>query len=536
MKLKINLISLLFLLLAIQLSAQENLKWDDTISKDWPAECKKVSIPSTVDGKIQPAIFFQSTGQTVRPLIVSLHTWSGGYEQKDSLSWQCINQNYNYIHPHFRGPNKTYEACGSPLVISDIDDAIDFAIKNANVDTSAIHVVGVSGGGYATLLTYMKSKHNIRTFSAWAPISDIKKWFYESEGRRNKYSKDIAQATTGKTFSGKNYHLDISEAEKRSPYYMVTPVQKRANSKLYIYEGINDGYTGSVPITQSLEIYNKIVHDFNPTENEASVPASDMIEMLASRNFITKQKDTIGTRIIHYRKAFQDKVQITIFEGGHEMLTNVALNHIKTGKKILAIGDSNGAFDFGWVNQLAYLRFNDQVYNTAISGNTIGFDNLNNKRLNTLRNVNNYIDSAVSHLNGLDAIVVMLGTNDCKAVFKDSLQKVPENMKTLITEIKSHPDYQKFLPDIFIVSPPPFGPEEMLTEKYREGEKRIESLVLEFRNIAKKEGCIFIENYEEIKGVFKYLTTDGIHLKPEGQKLIATIIDKKIEATMKPEK
>ena len=527
-----NIILILFCFTAIQLSAQENLKWDDTQSKDWPAECKKVSIPSSADGNLQPAIVYRSSGESLRPLIVSLHTWSGGYEQKDSLSWQCVENNYNYIHPNFRGPNNTYEACGSPLVISDIDDAIDFAIKNAKVDTNAIHVIGVSGGGYATLLTYMKSRHNISTFSAWASISNIKKWFYESEGRNNKYAKDIAQATTGKTFSGNNYYIDGKEAEKRSPMFMSTPVKKRVNSKLYIYEGIHDGYTGSVPITHSLHIYNKIVSDFNSTENEAIVPSEDIMEMLASRNFSAPKKTTIDNRIIHYQKTYKDKIKLTIFEGGHEMLTNVALNHIKTGKKVLAIGDSNGAFDFGWVNQLANLRFNDQVYNTAISGNTIGFDNLGRTKLNTLRNVDNYVNKAVSQMHGLDGIVIMLGTNDCKAVFADSLKIVTENMKTLLSKIKTHSAYQRFKPAIFVVSPPPFGPEEMLIAKYRNGGQRLETLIPRFKKIADKEGCIFIDNYNQIKGIFKYVTSDGIHLKPEGQKLVATIIDKKIQETL----
>jgi lysophospholipase L1-like esterase/esterase/lipase len=528
-----NIILILLCFLTIHISAQENLKWDDTKSKDWPAECKKVAITPTVDGKVQPSIFYQSTGEKSRPLIVSLHTWSGGYDQKDTLAWQCVKNNYNYIHPNFRGPNNTYEACGSPLVISDIDDAIDFAIQHANVDTNAIHVIGVSGGGYATLLTYMKSRHNISTFSAWASISNIEKWFYESEGRNNKYAKDIAQATTGKTFSGKNYYMDAKEAEKRSPMFMPTPVKKRTNSKLYIYEGIHDGYTGSVPITHSLNIYNKIVTDFNSTDKKALVPMEDIMEMLASQNFVAPQKGTIRNRIIHYKKTFEDKVKLTIFEGGHEMLTDMVLDHVKKGKKILAIGDSNGAFDFGWVNQLANLRFDDQVYNTAVSGNTIGFDNLNNKKLNTLRNVNSYLDEAVSQIHGLDAIVIMLGTNDCKAVFTDSLKKVPENMQTLISKIKAHPAYRKFKPAIFIVSPPPFGPEEMLLEKDHNGEQRIEKLVPEFKEIAKKEDCTFIDNYNQIKGIFKYVTIDGIHLKPEGQKLVATIIDKKIQEILK---
>jgi hypothetical protein len=54
----------------------------------WPELCKVVEIPSSVDGKIQPAYFYQSKGNTPRPLIVSLHAWSSGYDEKDPLSWQ----------------------------------------------------------------------------------------------------------------------------------------------------------------------------------------------------------------------------------------------------------------------------------------------------------------------------------------------------------------------------------------------------------------------------------------------------------------
>ncbi len=103
--------------------------------------------------------------------------------------------------------------------------------------------------------------------------------------------------------------MDAKEAEKRSPMYMETPVKKRASSKLYIYEGIHDGYTGSVPITQSINIYNKIVSDLIPVEKEAIVPENDIMEMLASQNFVASQNGTIGNRIIHYRKTFEDKVR-----------------------------------------------------------------------------------------------------------------------------------------------------------------------------------------------------------------------------------
>jgi len=462
---------------------------------------------------------------------VSLHTWSGDFTQNDPLARQCIADDYNYIHPDFRGSNRTPEACGSDLVISDIDDAIDYAINNAAVDTNSIHVIGVSGGGYATLLTYMKSKHNIRTFSAWASISDLEQWYYESEGRKSRYSRDIALATTSKKFADDDYFMNPETARQRSPIFMQTPAKKRADSKLYIYAGIHDGYTGSVPITHSLQFYNKVVHDFDASQKDAMIPNEDIMEMVISRNFQAPRKNTIGNRVVHYLKRFEDKVQLTIFEGSHEMLTDVALDHIRNSKKILAVGDSNGAFSYGWVNQLARLRFDDRIYNTAISGNTIGFDNNDNKKLNTLRNVDSYMTEASVQLSGLDAVIIMLGSNDCKAVFANRLKRVPENLHTLVEKIKSHAIYERYQPAIFVVSPPPYGPDEMLIAKYHNGGERIATLVPQFKTIAQREQCIYVDNHERLKGVFEYFTTDGIHLKPEGQELMAIIINKVINET-----
>ena len=67
------------------------------------------------------------------------------------------------------------------MVISDIDAAIDFALENANVDTSRIYVIGMSGGGYATLAIFMKSKHRIKKFSSWVPLVDLIQWYDETK-------------------------------------------------------------------------------------------------------------------------------------------------------------------------------------------------------------------------------------------------------------------------------------------------------------------------------------------------------------------
>ena len=521
---------LLIVLLMVQstfLMAQKEIAWDDTKAKDWPQQCQKVEIISSLDKAIQPAWFYACKSQVPRPLVVSLHSWSGGFDQKDSLSWQCIDKDYNYIHPDFRGRNNNPKACGSKYAIQDIDDAIAFAIENSNVDTNEIHVMGASGGGYATLLAYMKTKHNVKTFSAWVPISNLVDWYYESVGRKTKYARDIARVTNDVNFGKDHYSINLEEARARSPYFMATPVKQRSDSKLYIYAGIHDGYKGSVPITQSLKIYNKLVSDFDSTDTGSLISAEEMLLLVERRNSNIMHPSLVAKGDFHFQRKYNDKIQVTIFEGGHERLSHLALALLNSSK-ILTIGDSNGANKDGWVNQLKKQRFGDFIYNTSSGGNTIGFDNNGNKGKNTLRNIDEYMESAASNLKGLDKIVVMLGTNDCKAIFNDSLHVVSENMKKLILKIKAHEVYKMHHPSIYIVSPPPCVSDDKMKEKYHGSAKDIEWLFPRFKEIAENEECVFINTYSVLLPQWDQFSIDGIHLTEQGQQLIAKTIDEKL--------
>jgi len=477
-----------------------------------------VEIPSSADGKTQKAFFYPSQSEAPQPLVVSLHTWSGDYTQKDPLVEQILANDWNYIHPDFRGTNYTPEACGSPLVISDIDDAISFALENGNVDAKNIHVLGASGGGYATLLAYMESKHNIRTFSAWAAISDIHQWYYETKARGLKYAKHIALATTGDSL-----HVDVEEAKSRSPRFMQTPIEQRRNSKLFIYTGVHDGYTGSVPITHSLDIYNKVVQDFAPFEAPALVPQEITKRLITTRDLPHSHFGRIGGRKIHYKQQFEDKVAVTIFEGGHEMLVDQALKHVP-GRTIFAIGDSNGAIDGGWVDQLKTVRWQDHIINTAISGNTVGFVNNGNPQLNTVMQIERYLSENDPDRNQVDAIAILLGTNDCKAIFEDRLDEVQDNYQKLLDKIGVYYKGRE-TPDIFIISPPPYGADQQLAEKYKGAGERVKKLKKQFAEIAQRNNCNFVDIHTPLEAVFPYLTSDGVHLKPEGQKIIANMID-----------
>jgi lysophospholipase L1-like esterase len=176
--------------------------------------------------------------------------------------------------------------------------------------------------------------------------------------------------------------------------------------------------------------------------------------------------------------------------------------------KILVLGDSNGALRDGWVNQLKKIRSNDTIFSISISGN---------------------MENAYASLGNIDKIIIMLGTNDCKAVFKDSLSVVPENMRKVIAGIRYNAKLHKDRPTIFIVSPPPFGPDEKLEEKYKGGTERITWLNEQLIKIAQEENVEFINSFQILLPVFKYLSVDGVHLTAEGQMMIALIIKENIK-------
>ncbi len=294
------------------------IRWDNVEAYSWPDAMKVINIPSTLDSAIQEAYFYTSSSDEAKPLIVSLHTWSGDYTQRDPLVEQILEKDWNYIHPDFRGANNTPKAMGSAFAINDIDQAIKYALEKAKVTPSSIHVIGASGGGYATLYTFMKSKYDIDSFSAWVPISDIEAWYYQSLGRNNRYAGHILSAT-----KSQDSILNVDEARSRSPLFMDTPVKQRSDSYLTIYAGIHDGYEGSVPISQSINFYNKIISDFGAPKDQL-ISKDEILNLVTMRTFPVESGDMIGERKIIFERKYRNTA-LVLFEGNHEMLPDVAL-------------------------------------------------------------------------------------------------------------------------------------------------------------------------------------------------------------------
>lgn len=504
------------------ISAQsKDATWDNTLSKNWPVGFVPVKINSSADGKLQKAVLYKSIQTKPQPLIISLHSWSGDYLQEDPLAGEVALRGWNYIHPDFRGPNNNPEACGSNLVIADIEDAIRFAIENGNVDITQVHIIGASGGGYATLLAFMKINYPVKSFSAWVGISNLEEWYFESLGRGQRYAKDLEGVTTG------GAGFNAAEARKRSPIFMDFNPELRKNAILRIYTGIHDGYTGSVPITQSINLFNKLLMEMYPGKKGEAVSDSLKLILLEKRMNPPGTHENLGNRKIHLQR-WMPNLSLTVFEGGHEMLVPQALALLQVGEKnhlqplnILTIGDSNGAAENGWPAQLRKLFPFSTIINKSVSGNTIGFDNLDQEKLNTLKNLDSYLEEAYNELGqelDFDFILINLGTNDTKKVFENRQKEVSENMSILVQKIKYLVrKNQSKIPEIVIISPSPMDEQKVNQEKYGGGDLRIQKNNMLLKKVASKNQIDFLDTYTSLKKEISEKTTDGVHLNEKAQ-------------------
>jgi predicted peptidase len=294
-----------------------------TESPIWRDEFKIVDVKSPIDETLQQAYFYKTKSVDPQPLIVSLHTWSTDYTQYDSINEFSFRKDYNYIHPNFRGMNNTKDACCSELVISDIDASIDFALENANVDTTKIYVMGMSGGGYATLAMFMKSKHRIKKFSSWVPLVDLVQWYDETKILKLKYAAEILACT-----QSKDGILNEKIARQKSPIYWETPIDKLNYSTLEISTGIYDGMRGNgvIPITHSINFYNKLLSDLDISDSSKYVSAAEKLALLEFRKPLGNFGQISGREVALVKET--NNIKLTIFEGGHEILHKYAFEEL----------------------------------------------------------------------------------------------------------------------------------------------------------------------------------------------------------------
>ena len=305
------------------------------VKKSAPAPAKKskkviqpagtvVDYISSYDKKPQKAMIHVVPGKEVRPLIVALHTWSVNFLTANGYVALAKKYNVHMIAPDFRGPNSAGNplSMGSDAAVADIVSAVEWMKKKTNVDSDRIYIIGGSGGGYMALLMAGRHPEIWAGGSAWCPISDLKKWC-TFHGNKS-YGAQIIRNLKGDPRSNE---AAAREAARRSP---VTWLANAKNVAVDIGTGIHDGHTGSVPISEAFNAYNCIAA---PADKVAEKDIDFMVKNEKAPAGTPEFKDPgYGRRKIHYRKT-SGNVRITIFEGGHHILSPYGVAWLLKQKK-----------------------------------------------------------------------------------------------------------------------------------------------------------------------------------------------------------
>ncbi len=296
---------------------------------EWLDKVKEIKYFCKADDSYQPALVYGTpeAGEK-RPLLVGLHTWSIDYNQGDGgkvyAQW-CIQNDWLFIYPAFRGVNNKPEAMGSDYVVSDILDAVEYMKEQFDVDAERIYLIGASGGGHAALLMAGRHPDIWAGVSAWCGISDIGKWWQQCKENGLGYA-DMIEACCGA-----NPSVDREAAEecaKRSP---LTYLKNAKSVNLDINAGVTDGRTGSVPFSHSLYAFNEVAADKDkiPVEDIESYYENGIVPVCGHENVSVS---LYGSRNPIFVK-ISNNARVVVFNGGHDIVQVAALNWLNQQRK-----------------------------------------------------------------------------------------------------------------------------------------------------------------------------------------------------------
>ena len=218
-------------------------------------------------------------------------------------------------------------------------------------------------------------------------------------------------------------------------------------------------------------------------------------------------------------------------------------------KRLLCFGDSN---TYGWMGSLSaptrrypsHIRWTGrlaaslgddwEVVEEGLGGRTLK-DRSTDGRVAALPGAGlsamDYMPACLlSHL-PLDAVVIMLGSNDMKSVLNHSAEDIADAMADLVDMVRLLPwegmlDYPH--PQVLIISPPLIGERKMMLagERYVDAPRKSRMLAGLYRNAAARHGAFFLDAASVLAGnpAGEAHGPDGMHLNEEDHAALANAV------------
>lgn len=175
----------------------------------------------------------------------------------------------------------------------------------------------------------------------------------------------------------------------------------------------------------------------------------------------------------------------------------------------------------------AMLGEHASVVEEGLSGRTTDADDPRDARLNGAR----YLPACLASQSPLDAVVLMLGTNDTKASFERTPDRIASGMAGLVSEVLTgrhradHP-----LPRILLVAPPGLGHigDPWLAREFAGAHEKSARLASVYADLARFVGVDFLDAGE----VISTGGDDGIHLLPEDNAALARAVMTRLDTML----
>lgn len=276
----------------------------------------RVEVRSSADGSLQPSYVYlpmKSAGRSSpAPLVVMLHTWSFDFEQSDStVEAEAKARGWMLLVPNFRGRNDHADACGSRLAQQDILDAVRWVRARYAVDKRRIYLLGLSGGGYMTMLMAGRYPGQWAAASAWVGISDMREWYAA-------HSDDRYGGMMRACFGGGPTESDSIRAEyrTRSPLAYLSP---QLSIPLDLAAGRFDS---TVAVSHTLRAFQAVAPGI-VTNDEITSLLGPGAGLLSPTVADTASDASFGRRI--FLRRVSGPYRVTVFAGGHEWLPGAAM-------------------------------------------------------------------------------------------------------------------------------------------------------------------------------------------------------------------